>query len=90
MREKMLAQFKAEDATLQKMIAELKTAPETKKPDLEAAILTELVAQHHQMLGDWEAMHARIAQFRHNHAQVGSAGAPGGSMSGSSANTAHK
>jgi hypothetical protein len=64
MREKMLAEAKAEDATLEKMVAELHKAPEAKKVDLEAAILTKLVAQHHRMLGDWESMHAQMMQFR--------------------------
>ncbi len=53
MHEKMLAEAKAEDAALEKMVAELNKAPEAKKADLEAAILTKLVAQHHQMLGEW-------------------------------------
>jgi hypothetical protein len=42
-REKMLNQAKAEDATLEKLVAELNKAPEAKKADLEAAILTKLV-----------------------------------------------
>ncbi len=67
---KMLKQAKAEDATLEKLVAELKRAPEARKPDLEAAILTKLVAQHHQMLGDWEAMHTRMAQFRKERMQT--------------------
>jgi len=64
MRDKMLAQEKSEDAVLEKMVAELNKAPESKKVDLEAAVLTKLVVQHHEMVSDWEAMHARIAQFR--------------------------
>ncbi len=67
MHEKMLAQAKADDAALEKMVAELNKAPEAKKVDLEAAILTKLVAQHHQMLGEWESMHARMTQFRSQH-----------------------
>ncbi len=62
--QKMLAEAKAEDATLQKMVAELKHAPEAQKADVEAAILENLVAAHHQMLQDWEAAHARIAQHQ--------------------------
>lgn len=71
MREKMLSSAKAEDAALEKMVAELKKAPEAKKADLEAAILTKLVAQHHQILSEWESMHARMMQFRNEHMQVG-------------------
>jgi len=41
--------------------------------DLEAAILTKLVAQHHQMLGEWEAMHARMTQWRNEHMQMSKA-----------------
>ena len=47
------------------MIAELNQAPEAKKADLEAAILTKLVAQHHRMLGEWASMHEhRLALWR--------------------------
>ncbi len=63
-REKMLAAARAEDASLEKLVAEMNRAPEAKKVDLEAAILTKLVAQHHKMLGEWETMHARMLQFR--------------------------
>ncbi len=73
MHQKMMAEAKAEDAALEKMVAELNKAPEGKKVDLEAAILTKLVAQHHQMLGDWESMHARIKQFRKEHMAMGKA-----------------
>ncbi len=62
MREKMLAQAKAEDAALEKLVAELNKAPESKKVDLEAAILNKLVAQHHQRLAEWESFHAHVAQ----------------------------
>ncbi len=70
MREKMLAQAKAEDAALEKMVAELNKAPEAKKVDLEAAILTKLVAQHHRMLGEWDALHARMMAFREEHSPM--------------------
>ncbi len=71
MREKMLAEAKAEDAALEKMVAELNKAPEAKKADLEAAILTKLVAQHHRMLGEWESLHVRMEQFRNMHMRMG-------------------
>lgn len=67
MREKMLAQAKSEDATLQKLDEELKQAPESKKVDIEASILNQLVAQHHQMVTTWESMHERMAQYRREH-----------------------
>ncbi len=70
MREKMLAEAKAEDAALEKMVAELNKAPESKKVDLEAAILTKLVAQHHQRLTEWETMHAHWMQSRKEHAPL--------------------
>jgi hypothetical protein len=69
LREQMLTQAKAEDAALQKLVAELNKAPEAKKPDLEAAILTKLVAEHHQRLGEWESLHARIVAFQQEHMQ---------------------
>lgn len=94
MHEKMLAQAKAEDAALEKMVAELNKAPEVKKVDLEAAILTKLVAQHHQMLGQWESLHARMMQFRKQHRQVSQTGMPGGcakpGMMGQQASAAQK
>jgi hypothetical protein len=64
MHQKMLAEAKANDAALEKLIGELNSAPEGQKTDLEAAILTKLVSQHHEMLADWESMHAKMAQYR--------------------------
>ncbi len=71
MREKMLSQVRTEDAALEKMVAELNKAPEAKKVDLEAAILTKLVAQHHEMLGDWESLHAGMKKWKNEHKQMG-------------------
>ncbi len=94
MHEKMLAQEKAEDAALQKLVAELNKAPEAKKVDLEAAILTKLVAQHHQMLGEWETLHARRVAFWKEHTQKANAGTSGSStgktVAGHSTATAQK
>jgi hypothetical protein len=70
MHEKMLAKAKAEDAALEKLVAELNQAPEAKKPDLEAAILNKLVAQHHEMLGEWESMHSRMMAMGNQHMQA--------------------
>ncbi len=75
---KMLDQARAEDAALQKMIADLNKAPEAKKVDLEAAILTKLVAQHHQMLGEWESLHAKRMQLRKEEMQLSQARTAGG------------
>ena len=94
MRERMLTQAKAEDAALEKLVAELNKAPEAKKPDLEAAILTKLVAQHHQRLGEWESLHARMEQFRKEHVQAAATGKPGSAneqgMMGQTASNAQK
>ncbi len=68
--EKMLKEAKAEDAKLEKLIAELNKAPEAKKTDLEAKILTQLVAQHHKMVAEWDSMHTRMAAFRKEHMQA--------------------
>ncbi len=62
-REKMLAQAKAEDAALAKLVAELKLAPEAKKVDVLANIVTRLVADRHERLGEWESMHAQMTRF---------------------------
>ena len=62
--EKMLTEAKANDAALEKLIGELNKAPETQKTDIEAAILSKMVAQHHEMLANWESMHTQMAQLR--------------------------
>lgn len=62
--EKILKEAKADDAALQKLVAELNKAPEANKVDLEAAILTKLVSEQHQLLRDREALHARLQEFR--------------------------
>ncbi|HEX4121663.1 MAG TPA: hypothetical protein VH619_13665 [Verrucomicrobiae bacterium] len=64
MTDKMLVRAKADDAVLQNLIAKLKKAPEGRKVDVEAALLSELVAQNHQRLNDWEGIHNQAAQFR--------------------------
>lgn len=64
MREKMLADSKAYDAALEKMVAQLNQAPESRKTDLEAAILTKMVQQQHQTLNDWEALRAHLQQLQ--------------------------
>jgi hypothetical protein len=81
--EKMLSEAKAEDAELAKLVNQLNTAPEAKKTDLEAQILTKLVAQHHKMVAHWDAMHTRMAELRKEHLQASTAPAK-------SANTAEK
>jgi hypothetical protein len=78
--EKMLAKAKAEDAALEKLVAELKKAPEARKPDLEAAILTKLVAEHHARLGEWESMQARMMQYRKEHPLASNTGMSGNCM----------
>jgi hypothetical protein len=65
-REKFLAQAKVENAQLENMISELNRAPEANKPDLEAAILTKLVAQRQEMLADLEFAHARYGITHQN------------------------
>jgi hypothetical protein len=71
MREKMLNESKANDAELEKMIAELNQAPESKKTDLEAAILTKMVDQQHQTLTNWENLRAQMQQARPEHMPTG-------------------
>ncbi len=72
--QQLLARMEAEDAALQKMVAGLNQAPEAKKADLEAAILTKLVAQHHQMLGEWESLHAQMMHHRNDGAWLRNSG----------------
>jgi hypothetical protein len=79
MGKKMLSEAKAEDAALEKMVAELNRAPGSRKADL----LTKLVAQHHKMVGEWETLHARIMQFRKERAQMSkNEASPKGTMHG--------
>ncbi len=77
MRQKMLAQAKEEDAQLERLVTQLNSAPEAQKTDLEAQILTKLVAQHHEMLSQWESLHSRMMQFHKEHAHSGGAAEPG-------------
>ncbi len=72
--DKLMAQAKAEDAVLEKLVAELNQAPETKKVDLEAMILTKLVAQHHEMVSDWASLQARVTQLHKDHMMMSRAG----------------
>lgn len=71
MREKMLEEAKANDAELQKLIAQLNKAPESQKPDIEAALLNKLVAQHHEMVSNWESVHNKLQQMREEHTPTG-------------------
>ncbi len=87
MHQKMMAEAKAEDAALENMVAQLNKAPEAKKVDLEAAILTKLVAEHHRMLGEWESMHTKIVQFRKEHRPMGKAETSTGSINGTGQST---
>ena len=70
MRQKFLAEAKSDDATLQKLIQQLNSAPESQKTDIEAQILNQIASQHHQMLTQWESVHARMAQLRKEHVQT--------------------
>jgi hypothetical protein len=88
LRQKMLTEAKAQDATLEKMAAELNQAPESKKVDLEAAIVTKLVAQNHERVKDWETLQARIQQFRQEHRQIGQTGTAGNASNQLSQNNA--
>jgi transcriptional regulator with GAF, ATPase, and Fis domain len=94
LRGKMLVQAKAEDAALEKLVAELNKAPQAKKVDLEAAILTKLVAMHHQRLGEWETLHARLMELQKERMQTANAGMSGSAatkgMIGQSTTTAKK
>jgi hypothetical protein len=64
MSEKMLARVKVDDVVLQNMAAKLRNAPETQKVDIEAALLTEMVSEHHDMVKNWEGIHNQVAQFK--------------------------
>lgn len=86
--EKMLTQAKTQDAALEKMVKELNQAPESKKVDLEAAIVTKLVAQNHERVKDWETIQARLQQFRQEHRQIGKTSTPGNAWNQLSQNSA--
>lgn len=79
MREKMLEQAKQQDAEIQRMVAELRTAPEGRKAELQTAIITRLADQHHQMVTQWENLHARMQQLHQNHGQMSRGTSPGSS-----------
>jgi uncharacterized lipoprotein len=56
-REKMMADMKEQDVQLAGQIAEMNRAPEDKKLDLMAAIVTRMAAQRTAMIARVEAMH---------------------------------
>ncbi len=70
MHQKMLAEAKANDAALEKLIGQLNSAPEAQKPDIEATILSKMVSQQHEMLANWESFHAKMAQLRNERVQT--------------------
>jgi len=65
MREKMLKRMKASDAELERMVAKMNKAPEPKKVDMMAAIVTKMMERHHKMLEGIEAVNAAIL-WRYN------------------------
>ncbi len=75
MREKMLERMKANDAELQKMVAKMNKAPENKKVDMMAAIVTKMAEQRHKMLERMEAMNARMLQRYNRYQEMSKKGA---------------
>lgn len=55
--DEMLSRAYAEDAELEKLAAQLNSAPDAEKVKIEAEILTKLVDQHHRMLQFMAARH---------------------------------
>lgn len=65
MRGRLFKEAKANEAALQKLVVKMNRAPESKKVNLEAAILTKLVAQRQEMLTQMESFHARMMHRMH-------------------------
>ncbi|HBA84159.1 MAG TPA: hypothetical protein DCZ95_08720 [Verrucomicrobia bacterium] len=61
-RQNMMAEMKAQDAELTAMVAQMNSAPEDKKVDLIAAIVTRLVEQRTAMNERMEKMHTEMMQ----------------------------
>ena len=70
-KDKMMTEMKAQDAELTAQVAEMNSAPEDKKLDLIAAVVTAMVAQRSAMHEQREKMQEGMMQHMLLHMQMG-------------------
>ena len=70
-RHKMMEDMKAQDAELTELVAKMNGAPEDKKVDLMANIITKMVEQRAAMTGRMEKMHMHTMQHMMQHMEKG-------------------
>ena len=70
-KEKMMEEVKAQDAELAAHVAKMNSAPEDKKLDLVAAVVTHMVEQRIAMNARMEKMHAEMMKHMMQHMQMG-------------------
>ena len=70
-RRKMMEEMKAQDAELTELVATMNSAPEDKKVDLMANIITKMVEQRSAMTGQMEKMHMHTMQHMMQHMEKG-------------------
>jgi Spy/CpxP family protein refolding chaperone len=70
-KEKMMADMKAQDATLTEQVAQMNRAPENAKVNLMAGIVTQMLEQRIAMTARMEKMHDGMMQHMMQHMQMG-------------------
>jgi len=70
-RDKMMAEMKAQDAELTAQVAKMNSAPDSKKLDLIAAVVTRMAEQRTAMHARMETMHAGMMGHMMQHMQMG-------------------
>jgi hypothetical protein len=70
-KQKMKEEMKAQDAKLTAQIAKMNSAPEDKKLDLLAAVVTDMVEQRTAMAARMDKMHEEMMQHMMQHMQMG-------------------
>jgi vacuolar-type H+-ATPase subunit I/STV1 len=70
-RQQMLAEMKAMDTELDKLVAEMNSAPESKKADAVAAVVSKMVEQRKAMHEKMQEMQMRMTQHMTEHMQAG-------------------
>jgi hypothetical protein len=70
-RDKMMAEMKAQDADLTAQVARMNSAPDNKKLDLIAAVVTRMAEQRTAMHARMEKMHSGMMEHMTQHMQMG-------------------
>ena len=70
-KQKMMADMKAQDAQLTEQLARMNDAPENRKLDLMATVVTQMVQQRAAMHARMEKMHEGMMNHMMQHMQMG-------------------